>query len=213
MKKFAIGALCSVASLAFAQEGTMETTTTGDSPIKVFANIDLNVAKIDSGITGLGELDMGYNLAVGTDGVYMFTETMGVGLGLDFNMLKGEKDVSGENIELSTNYLDIPVSFAYSLNATPDLNFMFLAGPYVGMALSKWEFKDSSGTEKIDANMAYGINLETHATWTITEAFAIGGHLGFKYNFADLADEKDLIGENKDQNYWALGLGVGAKFL
>ncbi|MEZ4814483.1 MAG: outer membrane beta-barrel protein [Bdellovibrionota bacterium] len=206
MKKFAIGALCSVASLAFAQEGTMETTTMGDSPIKVFANVDLNVAKLTNDGTG-GDLDVGYNLAVGTDGVYMLTQEMGVGLGLDFNMLKGDKDFSGTNVEVSNTYLDVPVSFAYNLEAMPELNFMFLAGPYVGIALSDWETKAGGTTTKDNGKMALGLNLETHATWTITEAFALGGHIGFKYDFTDLSEATG------DQKYWAVGIGVGAKFL
>lgn len=208
MKKFAIGALCSVASLAFAQEGTMETTSMGDSPIKVFANVDLNVTKLTNDAAGATDMDIGYNLAVGTDGVYMFTETMGAGLGLDFNMLKGEKDVAGfGNVETSVTYLDIPVSFAYNLAATPELNFMFLAGPYVGVAIGDIETKSGGTTTKSSANTAFGLNLESHATWTITDGFALGGHLGFKYNFADLSSAAG------DQGYWALGVGVGAKFL
>ena len=207
MKKFAIGALCSVASLAFAQEGTMETTSMGTSPIKVFANIDLNVTKITDDAAGSSDMDMGYNLAIGTDGVYMLTQEMGVGLGLDFNMLKGEKDISGTNTETTVNYLDIPVSFAYNLEVSPELNFMFLAGPYVGVAIGDFETKAAGTTTKTSANTAFGLNLESHATWAIMDGFALGGHLGFKYNFADLASSAG------DQGYWALGLGIGAKFL
>jgi hypothetical protein len=207
MKKFAIGALCSVASLAFAQEGTMETTSMGDSPIKVFANIDLNVTKITDDSTTGKDADIGYNLAVGTDGVYMMTETMGVGLGLDFNMLKGETEITGTKYESTATYLDIPVSFAYSMNATPDLNFMFLAGPYVGFAIGDFETESNGNTTKTSANTAFGLNLETHATWAVMEGFALGGHLGFKYNFADITSAAG------DQGYWALGVGIGAKFL
>jgi len=201
MKKFAIGALCSVASLAFAQEGTMETTSMGTSPIKVFANVDLNITNID--VEG-ADVDTGYNLAVGTDGVYMLTDAMGVGLGLDFNMLKGEST----GTELKATYLDIPVSFAYNLEVMPELSFMFLAGPFIGVPVSDWE---AAGSET-DATLAYGLNLETHATWVLTEGFALGGHLGFKYAFNDLTDESAAVG-NTDVNYWAVGVGIGAKFL
>ena len=204
MKKFAIGALCTVASLAFAQEGTMETTTMGDSPINVFTNVDLNITKINTSGTGSTSPDTGFNLAVGADGVYNFTTAMGVGLGLDFNMLKG--DVTGGDIK--ANYLDVPVSFAYSIQPTNEIGVTFLAGPYVGIPLGDWK---AAGTT-VDAKMAYGLNLEAHTTWEMMKGFGLGAHVGFKYAFNDLTDEPSTT-TDIDTNYWAVGLGVSAKFL
>ncbi len=210
-KKIAIGTLCSVASLAFAQEGTMETTTMGTSPIKVFANVDLNITNIDAEDT---TVDTGYGVTVGVDGVYMFTEAMGVGLGLDFNMITGDGETSGQKFDISANYLDIPVTFAYNMMATPDLGFMFLVGPYIGVPMGKWELESGGTTFEDKAETAIGANIETHATWTITEDFALGGHLGFKYAFNDLTtnDVAAATGED-DTKVWSLGLGLSAKFL
>lgn len=204
MKKFAIGALCTVASLAFAQEGTMETTTMGNSPIKVFTNVDLNITKITTDGAGVSSPDAGYNLAVGTDGVYNFTTDMGVGLGLDFNMLKGS--ITGGNVK--ANYLDVPVSFAYSIQPTSEIGATFLVGPYVGIPLGDWKAPGAT----VNAKMAYGLNLEAHTTWEMMKDFGLGAHVGFKYAFNDLTDEASGT-SSVDTNYWALGLGLSAKFL
>jgi hypothetical protein len=211
MKKLAIGALCSVASLAFAAtEGTTETTSMGDSPIKVFANVDLNVTNIKTsgaGATGF-DPDTGFGLAVGTDAVYNFTNDIGAGIGLDFNMLKGSKS----GTEIKANYLDVPISFAYNIVPTSGLGITILAGPYVGIPIAKWKL---TGAPDQKANIALGANLEAHTTWELSQGFGLGAHVGFKYAFNDLLKEDALIssGAAIDVNYWSAVVGVSAKFL
>src|SRR4051812_25514179 len=113
MNRILIGALSAVALVAMAQQGTMESTTTGGSPVKIYTNVDMNATKltgIDATTGDKTSLNMGYNLAVGADAVYMFDTAMGAGIGLDFNMLKGSKN----GTTISNTYLDIPVNFAYN---------------------------------------------------------------------------------------------------
>ena len=199
MKRFAIAAVTVVASLAMAQEGTTETTSSMNSPIKIYSNVDLNMAKIDAGSESL---DMGYSLVAGVDGVWMYDEAMGASIGLDFNMLQGKKN----GTTVKNNYLDIPVNFAYNWAITSDVNSLIGIGPYFGIPMGKWKYTGTfSGDDK--AKVAMGLNLESHTTFMMSSDFSLGGHIGFKYAFNDLSDLAET------QNYWALGLGVSAKFL
>lgn len=203
MNKFVIGALSVVASVAMAQESTMESTTTMDSPIKVFANVDLNVTKIDAGEGD--DPDTGLGLTAGADGVYLFTNEMGASLGLDFNMISGKYDDTDN--KQTVTYLDVPVNFVYNWADLGGIGVLVGLGPYVGIPIG--DIKNSKGDDQ-DAKTAFGANLETHVTWELSPEFALGGHLGFKYEFSDLVDNDTAPGTQK---YWAVGLGIGAKFL
>ena len=213
MNRIVIGALSAVALLAGAQEGTMTSTMTSDSPVKVYTNVDLSATRLSKVNTGTSNSasNFGYNLTAGLDGVYMFDTTMGASLGADFNMIKGSKD----SFTISNNYLDIPVNFVYAWQAGNGLNSMFGIGPFAGIALNKWKVKDPSGaTTDIKAKTALGLNIENHTTWEITPEFALGGHLGFKYAFNDLVDEKSAGStSNETQNYFGVSLGISARFL
>lgn len=201
MKKFAIVLMSTAASMAMAM-GTMTSTSSGNSPMKVYTNIDMNMSKFhDSEGT---KSDMGYNLAVGTDVAYMLTNEMGASLGLDFNMISAK---SG-SVTNKVNYLDIPVNFAYNMSFSKDLNALVGVGPYVGMALGKFKAETNGVTTSTTASTVYGLNLESHINYAMSSDFALGGHIGFKYAFSDMV--KDTVGT---QNYWALGLGLSAKFL
>ena len=198
MKKFAIVVMSAAASMAMAM-GTMTSTSSGESPVKIYTNIDMNMSKFhDSEGT---KSDMGYNLSVGTDAAYMFTNEMGASLGLDFNMLSAK--TSG--VTYKVNYLDIPVNFAYNMAFSKDLNALVGVGPYIGMPLGKLK-ADGQADTKVET--VYGLNVESHINWTMSPDFALGGHIGFKYAFSDMI--KDMAGT---QNYWGFGLGVSAKFL
>ncbi len=201
MKKFAIVVMSAAASMAMAM-GTMTSTSSGNSPLKVYTNIDMNMSKLHA-FEGLNP-EMGYNLTVGTDAAYMFSNEVGASLGLDFNMIKSSTKLAGVSIESKVNYLDIPVNFVYNMSFSKDLNALVGVGPYMGMALGKYKLVD----EEIKASTVYGLNLESHINYAMSSDFALGGHIGFKYAFSDMV--KDMDGT---QNYWALGLGLSAKFL
>jgi hypothetical protein len=196
MKKFAIVVMSAAASMAMAM-GTMTSTSSGESSVKVYTNIDMNMTKMMSEGT---KYDMGYNLSVGTDAAYMFTNEMGASLGLDFNMISSE----ASDVKSKVSYLDIPVNFAYNMSFSKDLNALLGAGPFIGMPLGK---KDVAGT-KSTVETVYGLNLESHVNYAMSSDFALGGHIGFKYAFSDM----DKVTADT-QNYWALGLGLSAKFL
>jgi hypothetical protein len=198
MKKFAIVVMSAAASMAMAM-GTMTSTSSGESPVKIYTNIDMNMTKLKS--KGLS-YEMGYNLAVGTDAAYMFTNEMGASLGFDFNMISSESS----NIKTKVNYLDIPLNFAYNMSFSKDLNALFGVGPFVGMPLGK---QDIAGV-KSTAETVYGFNVESHINYAMSSDFALGGHIGFKYAMNDMNKADEATGT---QNYWALGLGVSAKFL
>jgi hypothetical protein len=196
MKKFAIAVMSAATSMAMAM-GTMTSTSAGESPVKIYTNIDMNMTKMISEGT---KYDMGYNLSVGTDAAYMFTNEMGASLGLDFNMISSEESSNKSKV----NYLDIPVNFAYNMSFSKDLNALFGVGPFVGMPLGK---KDVAGV-KSTVETVYGLNVESHINYAMSSDFALGGHIGFKYSFADM--DKTTA---ETQKYWALGLGLSAKFL
>ena len=196
MKKFAIVVMSAAASMAMAM-GTMTSTSSGESPVKIYTNIDMNMTKMISEGT---KYDMGYNLAVGTDAVYMFTKEMGTSLGLDFNMISSESS----NVKSKVSYLDIPVNFAYNMAFSSDVTALLGVGPFVGMPLGK---QDVAGV-KSTVETVYGLNVESHINYAMSSDFALGGHIGFKYAFSDM----DKTTANT-QNYWALGLGLSAKFL
>ena len=159
------------------------------------------MVKID---TGSDNTDLTANITAGTDAVYMLNTDMGIALGLDFNMVKGKK--SGDSMKI--NYLDIPVSFAYNWVPSADVTSLFAIGPFFGVPLGKWEYDIGAGTAKTKANVAMGLNLENHTTFSINNDFSLGGHVFFKYAFNDL--DKDNA---EDQTYWSTGLGLSAKFL
>ncbi len=196
MKKIAIVVMSAAASMAMAM-GTMTNTSSGESPVKIYTNIDMNMTKMMIPST---TTKMGYSLSVGTDAAYMFTNDMGASLGLDFSMLSGE--TSGNKSKVS--YLDIPVNFVYMMSLTSDVSALVGVGPYIGMPIGKM---DVAGT-KTKVETMYGLNLESHVTYAMSSDFALGGHIGFKYAMNDMDKTTD-----KTQNYWALGLGVSAKFL
>ncbi len=198
MKKFAIVVMSAAASMAMAM-GTMTSTSSGESPMKVYTNIDMNMTKMM--MSEGTKSDMGYNLSVGTDAAYMFTNEMGASLGLDFNMISYESS----SVKSKVNYLDIPVNFAYNMSFSKELNALVGVGPYMGMALGKIK---ADGKADVKAEPMYGLNLESHINYAMSSDFALGGHIGFKYAFNDMM--KDTAGT---QNYWALGLGLSAKFL
>ena len=199
MKKFAIVVMSAAASMAMAM-GTMTSTSSGNSPMKVYTNIDMNMTKLMS--DGL-KYDMGYNLSVGTDVAYMFTNEMGASLGLDFNMVSAETST----VKSKVNFLDIPVNFVYNMSFSKDLNALVGVGPYVGMPLRKMK---SDGFDDLKIETVYGLNLESHINYAMSSDFALGGHVGFKYAFSDMNKTDGAVGT---QNYWALGLGLSAKFL
>jgi hypothetical protein len=199
MKKFAIVVMSAAASMAMAM-GTMTSTSSGESPMKVYTNIDMNMTKLMS--DGL-KYDMGYNLTVGTDAAYMFTNEMGASLGLDFNMVSAETTTAKSKV----NFLDIPVNFVYNMSFSKDLNALVGVGPYLGMPLGKMK---AEGFDDLKIETIYGLNLESHINYAMSSDFALGGHVGFKYAFSDMNKSDGMIGT---QNYWALGLGLSAKFL
>jgi hypothetical protein len=199
MKKFAIVVMSAAASMAMAM-GTMTSTSSGESPVKIYTNIDMNMTKLASdGLT----YDMGYNLTVGTDAAYMFTNEMGASLGLDFNMVSAETN----SVESKINFLDIPVNFVYNMYFTKDLNALLGVGPFIGMPLGEMK---SEGFADTKIEPAYGLNVESHINYAMSSDFALGGHIGFKYAMNDINKTDGAVGT---QNYWALGLGLSAKFL
>jgi hypothetical protein len=146
---------------------------------------------------------MGYNLAVGTDAAYMFTNEMGASLGLDFNMVSAETN----SVESKINFLDIPVNFVYNMSFTSDLNALLGVGPFIGMPLGEMK---SEGFADTKIETVYGLNVESHINYAMSSDFALGGHIGFKYAMNDINQTDGAVGT---QNYWALGLGLSAKFL
>ncbi len=203
MKKIAIVVMSAAASMAMAM-GTMTSTSAGESPVKFYTNIDMNMTKLASeGKT----YDMGYNLAVGADAAYMFTNEMGASLGLDFNMVSAESTIASTSVESKINFLDIPVNFVYNMSFTKDLNALLGVGPFIGMPLGEMK---SEGFADTKIETVYGLNVESHINYAMSSDFALGGHIGFKYAMNDFNQTDGAVGT---QNYWALGLGLSAKFL
>lgn len=198
MKKIAIVVMSAAASMAMAM-GTMTNTSSGDSPMKIYTNIDMNMTQMRNANSS-DTVKMGYNLSVGTDAAYMFTSDMGASLGLDFSMLSGEQTSTKSKV----SYLDIPVNFVYMMSLTSDVDALVGVGPYIGMPIGKM---DVAGT-KTTVETVYGLNLESHVNYVMSSDFALGGHIGFKYAMNDM---NKVVA--KTQNYWALGLGLSAKFL
>ncbi len=210
-------------SLAFAQTQKrqfkrpveVDIDLTPVNPFKVFANVDFNITSINAENS---TIDAAYGFAVGGDAVYMLSDTIGVGLGVDYNMIKGSASSFGKTLETSVSYIDVPISFAYNWMPTPTIGFMFLAGPYIGIPMQEWKTDTfTGGTATADASMAYGANVETHATWELTQGFALGAHIGFKYAFNDMTETaffQNGFSNSPDvkTSAWSLGLGASAKF-
>lgn len=190
-----------------------------------------------STITDVEDSDMKIGYKVGPTVEYMFAPNMGIQSGLLLSS-KGVKsslsyhdDYENETINqdatINSNYLELPILFAYKFAIAPDTKVYLNAGPYLAYGIfGKTKFKYTIDGYSGDYEVKYDTfgddyydeNLETH--YPGMERFDFGLSFGAgmeitKFNFGlnyDLGLKKvyDVDGDSpKNSNFW---ISAGYKF-
>lgn len=106
----------------------------------------------------------GLQIGVGAD--YEFAPNMAIQSGLLYSA-KGAKFEKGT---MNANFLQLPVHFAYKIDATPDTKIVLHAGPYIAYGIGgKWDDgydkentfdKDYGLIKRFDAGLGLGVGAE-----------------------------------------------------
>jgi hypothetical protein len=130
---------------------------------------------------------------------------------LNFVQKGGKLNVDGMNDKLTTNYLEVPLNFAYNVKLTNG-KFFIGAGPALNMGISgkdKWETEGYSGSDKVkfgkdedfkrfDAGLNFVTGLVGKAGWLVS----------FNYN-TGLSSSSDVDGVDGKFYKRYFGLRVG----
>ena len=139
----------------------------------------LNLSNV-SGDVEDNKVKLGFHLGVGTD--YSFAPNMAIQSGLFFTS-KGAKMEYKEEFEgttykdegtLNANFLQLPVHFAYKIDAAPETKVVLHAGPYIAYGIGgKTRLKEDGdefdkmdtfdkdyGLKRFDAGLGVGVGAE-----------------------------------------------------
>ena len=87
----------------------------------------------------------GFHIGVGAD--FEFAPNMGIQSGLFFTSKGAKYTYSSAEIDVSANYLQFPIHFAYKIDVMPGTRVVLHAGPYVAYGIGG---KTSAGNLEVD---------------------------------------------------------------
>ena len=123
-------------------------------------------------------MKIGFHAGIGAD--FEFAPNMGIQSGLFYSGKGAKYTYKSTELEVSANYLQLPVHFAYKIDVTPGTKVVLHAGPYVAYGLGGKTklniagkdiadmdtFKDDSaidafnGLKRFDAGLGLGVGAE-----------------------------------------------------
>ncbi len=156
-------------------------------------------------------MKLGFHAGIAAD--YEFMPSMALQTGLFFSTKGAKANVVG-NTDASINsmYLQVPVHFAYKLDATPGTRIVFHAGPYVAYGVGGKVkvgdknladvFGDKGFFKAFDAGLGLGVGAEFGPILV---------DVGWDMGLVNIANKMltDLGGKARNQNAY---LSVGYKF-
>jgi hypothetical protein len=182
-----------------------EVNDSNPSSFKMLSSVDFNIVNVDT-------FDTGFSYMLGAEGLYFFSDFVGLHFGLQYNVLRASEEVS--NTDFSMTYLDIPVGVTFSYNpiSVAKIENYINLGFFLGLPLSKAKFDIAGvGVVENDASFYCGINLESYTLFPVSQNFALGLHTYFKYGLTDIVKKEKNNGDSS--RYFSAGLGLALKFL
>lgn len=108
----------------------------------------LNLSNL-SGDVEDNKVKPGFHIGVGAD--YNFAPNMAIQSALLYSAKGAKADLEGIDITLNANYLQLPVHFAYKIDAAPGTKVVLHAGPYIAYGVGgEIKGKESGVTVAID---------------------------------------------------------------